>query len=245
MTHKKYTLLWFVIGSLAIGAKAGAADEKDSLIHVSGECLRKVTPDRAAVTVTAEFNDASSQVASKKAMDLYKKIIDRVKKLNLKDQELETSEFSLQEEFTWLNNSRKSKGFKARHGLRVETSEMGRLGEVLNLAAEMNIRNVSGLETFVARETLKTEQEACLETAFQNAKSKAERISKAAGVRLGSAVRITESEGADHFNYQNFEGAADRMMGVGGKAADDSPPPPIEARRQTISVRVGASFKIN
>lgn len=162
-------------------------------LFVSGDCQKKVGQDRVAVTMTAEFVDNNATVASSKASQQYNQLRDKIKKLNLKDAEISTVEYSLNEEFEWIKNIQKSKGFRARQSLSVETSDITKIGEALKVAQELGVKRVSGLSTFVSDELRKSEREACLEEAFKNAKSKADRLAKVSGTRIGSVIEMNES----------------------------------------------------
>ncbi|MFN7728053.1 MAG: SIMPL domain-containing protein [Bdellovibrio sp.] len=171
---------------------SGLALADSRLVVVSGDCLRNLTPDRAAITLTSEALEKNPGAAMEKATDQYNRVRERIKKLNLKNMELETSEFGVQEDIDWSNNKKTSRGFRARLGLRITTSETAKLGELAMLASELKVQDVSGLQHFVSRETLQKERQACLEDAFQNARAKAEKLAKVSGQKLGSAAYIQE-----------------------------------------------------
>jgi uncharacterized protein YggE len=96
----------------------------DRTISVSGECHHMVTPDRGALTVTAEFRDMDLRAASRKATEAYEKVRDQVKRLSLENVELRTSEYTLSEINEWESTSgghgrNVFKGYRARMGLYV------------------------------------------------------------------------------------------------------------------------------
>ena len=178
-----------VLLALSVGSSAFALDR---VVTVTGKCIRSTLPDRGAVTATADFVEQDVQLASKKAMDGYEKLKASVQKLGLKNLELSTSESSINEEREWQRDKSVFKGFRARMGLTVSTTDVTRLGEVISLAAKQGLRQVSGLSMFLSPEKEKTEREACLADAVANAKSKAESIAKSAGAKVGRIVAVTE-----------------------------------------------------
>lgn len=173
-------------------ATASAQTKTERIIMVSGDCLRSLTPDRASVTLVAQALENNPGAATQKSVELYNKIRERVKKMNLKNLELETTESGVHEENDWNNGTRKSRGYRSRMGLRVITSESAKLGDVIALAAELKVQEVSGLQSFVSAETRKAERENCLEEAFRNAQMKAEKVAKAAGQKLGPVLQVRE-----------------------------------------------------
>lgn len=227
-----------VILGLLIGSMAWGKD--DRMVSVAGNCFRSVTPDRGSITLTAESTDAGAGTASQKAIEQYNKIRERVKKMNLKNLELETTEFSVNEDFDWANNVRKSRGFRARMGLRVVSSETTRMGDVAALAAELKVREVSGLQSSVSPELMRSEREACLEEALKNARAKAEKLAKISGMKLGNPFQISE-EGSSA-PPRPYAMAAERAM---MKMSDDGPAAPVvEAGVSKLSVTVHATYEL-
>lgn len=209
-------------------------------VMVSGDCQRKVGQDRVAVTMTAEFVDANPTSASTKATQQYNQLRDKIKKLNLKDAEISTTEYSLNEEFEWIKNTQKSKGHRARQSLQVETSDRARVGEVLKIAQELGIKRVGGLNTFVSDELRKSEKEACLEEAFKNAKSKAERLAKASGTKIGNVIEMNESGRAPAPDFPRYKTA--RAMESSDAVAGAAPS--IDTRSETIQVSLQVIFQL-
>lgn len=119
-------------------------------ITVSGVCQREVTPDRGAVTLTAEARDSDLKVAAQKATSSYERVRDAIKKLNLQDLELRTVEYTMGEVREWENQKNVFKGFRSRLGLRVVTSQVDKLGEVISLATREGLKEVGGLQSFLS-----------------------------------------------------------------------------------------------
>ncbi len=224
----------FLLSSVSLAAP--------NVILLSGECLRKVAQDRAAITLTAEALESSPGVASTKTTTIYNNLRERVKKLALKDFESETVEVSLYEDFDYSQNGRKSKGFRSRQGLRVETSETGRLGEVIKIGNEIGIKKIGSIGLFVSPQAYQSEREACLEEAFRNAKSKAERLAKVAGVKLGNVLEMNESGPG---RVPRPEPRSSKAMMDFSSMESSAGAPGVESRSETIQVTLGVLFQIN
>lgn len=209
-------------------------------VTVSGACAKKVEPDRGTITLTAEFTDKSAQVASKKAMETYEQIRNEVKKMKLKDLELQTSQYSVAEEISWENNKQVKKGFKASLGLQISTSEISRLGDVLALSSTLKVNRVDNLSTYLSTKKMKEERESCLVEAIANARDKAEKMTKAASAKVGAVLTIDETEGAGMPTPRYMAKA--QMMAADG--AGESIAPGIESSPETIQVNVQVRFAI-
>lgn len=206
-------------------------------ISVSGQCMRRVTADRGAVTLVAQFKDKNASVAAKKAADTYEKLRAAVQKLKLKDLELQTTEYTIQENFDHKNGRSISNGTQASMGLQVVTSEISRLGEVTALAPKFDIQRAEGLMTFLSREKSKAQAEECLIEAIQNARDKAAKMAKAADSSVGEVLSIDEN-GAP----SNPMPMMAKSMMMADAVAESAPR--IESRSEEIQVSVLVKFAL-
>lgn len=172
------------------------AQARDRVVNVSGTCIRSVTPDRGMVTITAEFKDMDVKKATTLATQQYEKVRDRVVRLKLEDEELSTSEYRVDEIREWENNKNVFKGYRARIGLRVVTSNQKRLGEVIEIASKEGVRDVGGLSLFTSSKLARAERNECLKEASEQAKSKAQKLAESLGAKLGEVIQIDESANA-------------------------------------------------
>lgn len=235
----KYVLLMLALASsLATFAKDLSDYRK---IVVSGRCLRSAVPDRGSVEFFAEVQNFDAKKALSGATEIYESAREAVKKLNLKNAEFSSLENSLNEVREWENNKNIFKGFRARIGLRVYSTEIERLAEVFTTVSGKGINQFGGLQAELSPEKMKAEQEACLQVAVQNAKSKAEIIAKAAGSRVGKVLEITESSSVVRPSSRLVPYAAKvAMMDVSTEAR----PASIDTRAETIQVSVDVLYEL-
>jgi uncharacterized protein YggE len=220
---------------LTTAASANVPSERRE-VSTSGSCNRTATPDRGQVTMTAQVRDNDLQVAARKANEAYERAVTEVKKLDLENLELRTVEYSLNEVREWEKDRMVSMGFQARIGLRVSTSSIQKLGQVLAIAARLELKDVSGLETYLSPEKKKKEHFACLQEAAEDARSKAAKLAESLGARLGEVLKITES-------VEEPRPPVRPLMAMARAANEGAPAgPTIEAGQQEIAVTVQASF---
>ncbi len=210
-------------------------------VSVSGNCIKKVSPDRGAVTLVAQYTEKTAQVASQKAMVTYEKIRKAVQKMNLKDVELQTSEYSVQEQFDYINNKSVSKGMRASLGLQVTTSEIPKLGEVIALSQQFEINRVSGLSTFLSAEKSKTTREDCLVEAIKNARSKAEKMAESAKAKVGNVQLIDENPNRSSGPEISYDVLSDEASSESRSA---NLAPGIESKPELVSVNVLVKFEL-
>jgi len=211
-------------------------------ITVSGECNHVVSPDRGSITLTMSFENMDLAKATKEAADSYERVSSAIKKLNLKNMNLRTSEYSVNEIRRWENNKEVKKGFEARMGLWVSTSEINRMGEVIAIASREKVKDVNSLQTYLSDEKQLQEEIACLEDAAKNARQKADKLANALNAKLGGVLEMSES-GRSMPSWPRpimQKGFAMRAMAM--DAAESAPS--VEAGQQNLSLSVQVSFEI-
>jgi uncharacterized protein YggE len=226
-------------GALLITAAARATDRT---VSVSGQCLRTAFPDRGSLVVTPDFQDKDIKVATRKAAESYEKIKKEVQALKLKDIELQTNEYSVNELVEYVKGKPVSRGYRARMGLQVTTSETARLGEVIAIAASNSVKDVGALSTFLSDEKSRSEREACLEEAIQHASAKAARMAHAAGARLGKIVTLVEEQGYSPQPVRPM--FMEKSMALSAEAAP-APAPSIDSSSQKIQLSVNAVYSLD
>jgi hypothetical protein len=217
------------------------AEERDAKIHgisVLGECLTQVSQDRASVTVASTVVARTPKEASEQAVRAHEVLRAEIKKLQLKDSSAETAGYSVFEECSYPEGKKVCTGYRARLATRFETSEIGRIGEVIALASKGGAEEVSDLRTIISPQLMQQEREGCLELATRNAYAKAQKIAQGAGVRLGKLISVSEG-GAGEPPVMPFpRGVAMESMMV------KSVTPTIESKPEDVRVAVSAVYAI-
>lgn len=227
------------MGILSLFVMVGVAvATPPKFVAVTGHCQKQVTPDRAGLNLTAEVREANAGDAASKVTKQYERLRIDIKKLNLKDQELQTSNYQVRPEFDYSNGKQKLKGYVASLGIELETSEISRIGEVIELATKNGVQNAGGFRTFLSQGKEKETHEGCLEEAIRNARSKAEKMAKAGGTRLGEVLTIEE--------FKNLIRPPEppMMMDAMAGAAKAMAAPGIETRSLPTDVTVYVSFAL-
>lgn len=225
---------------LLVSAAPALADIPARAVSVNGSCQRQATPDRGSISMVAEAREMDLQEATKKATRIYERARDAVKKLGLEDLDLRTAEYSVGEIREWEANKSVFKGFRARMGLRVATSSIQKLGEVIVIASREGLVDVGALTTFMSDAKQKQEHFACLQAAAENARAKAEKLAVSLGAKLGPVLAIVEA-GAPSPGPRPQLMMAEVSM---AKASRDMAPPSIEAGQDSINVNVAVTFAI-
>ena len=237
MKNPIVTALLLFTSFTAIAAETPALRQ----VMVSGECNHVVSPDRGSITLTVEFQNMDLSKATKEAAESYERVSNAIKKLRLNDFNMRTSEYSVNEVRRWENNKEVMKGYQARMGLWVSTSEIQRIGEIIAIASKEKVKDVNSLQTYLSDEKQLQEEVACLSEAAKNARMKAEKLSAALGAKLGDVLMMNETGKTlpqwprPMMMQKNFA-----MRGMVADSAEMSPN--IEAGQQNLSLTVQVAF---
>lgn len=200
-----------------------------------GFCEREVAPDRAGLVLTVEARENAAGAAGAKASKQYEKLRGEIRKLKLADMKLQTSHYNVQPLYDYENGKARARGYQAVMSLDLETSEIARMGEVIELVSKLGVQNVSQLNMFLSPEKQRSEHEGCLEEAVRNARQKAERLAKAEGAKVGPVQTIEESKRMDSSPVPPMP-----MMAM----AKSESGPVMETRAQRVQVTVHATFSL-
>jgi len=212
----------------------------DSGIKVSGECLKKVAQDRGSVVISTNIIAATPREVSELATQSHERVKADVLRLQLKDAALETVNYTVTQECSYDQGKRTCRGYRATYATRFETSEIGRLGDVIATATKNSAQEVSDLQTFVSLAKLKAERESCLEIATRDAQSKALTLAQGAHVTLGKLRFLGEVGEIGH--PMPMMSRSTLALAAESEAAVMAPT--VESKPVDLRVAVSATFDI-
>jgi uncharacterized protein len=228
-----------VVASVLGAGTALAGEGSPRQVSVSGHCVRTVIPDRGALVLTVDVLEKELKNATRQAAQSYDRLKQSIEKLSLADLNLTTSEYSVREDRQWEKDRAVFKGFRARLGLRVVTSSIDKLGEVISIASREGVQDVGALQTFLSEEKRLKEQMECLKQAAENARAKAERLAGSLGAKVGEVLRVSEQGAGGQVPLPRHE----MMMAMdGAPMAKSAPAPSVAAGTQTLELDVDVSF---
>ena len=202
-------------------------------VMVEGVCQKDVTADRISIVLSARSLEKEASVAAKKVTAKYEEIRQEVKKLNLKDLKLQTINYTVSPEWDYTNNKRSLRGYSANMGLKVETSDVQKAGELLNLSIKTGAQEVSTPMPFLSQSLYQKEYEECLQVAVKSARLKAEKMAQAAGLKVSNLESLSE------FKPQSQPGPVYAAKNMMAEAA-----PSFESQPLSIQVTITATYAL-
>ena len=223
---------------LLLATSAEAQQERNRprppAITVTGEALISAEPDQAQLDIGVVTQARTAPEASKENAERLTRVLSEVKKILGKADEVKTSGYSLTPAYRYPQGGKPEiVGYNASNTIRIKTMNLDLVGRLIDSAMQAGANNVNRLVF-----TLKDEQAAQLEAlraASAKARTKAEAIAAALGLKVVKITSVTEGERAIQPIF--------RQMTARAEAAPAQTPvePGTVEVRSTVSMTVEAA----
>ena len=238
-------LLSLGVAQFAFELRRQYVDHKpQNVISVSGEGKVKAVPDTAIVTLGVLAQGKDQKLVADDAAKRINKITEFVKSLGVKKEDITTSQSSLNPQIDWQTGKQNIVGYQSQQTVTVKVRGVDKASEIAGKivagAVDNGANEVYGSQ-FIIDDSTALQQQARLE-AIEKAKQKAAELAKAAGLRLGKVISISES--GSGYPPMPMYGTAE---GRGGAVAMDSKvmtAPSIEPGSQEIVQTMTLTFEL-
>jgi hypothetical protein len=205
-------------------------------IAVAGEGRASARPDQAEISTGVVTDGATAKDALAKNTARMAEVIAALKKMGVAEKDIQTSGFTLQPIYLPQGpgqNAPRIGGYQAANNVTVKIRDLDKLGDILDQVVQTGSNSVGGVSFSIAEpEPLMTQAR---EAAIANARARAETYAKAAGVKLGKVMNVSE-------------GSAPPPVPVyAARSAEMAPSAavPVEPGQQQVMVMVSVVFEIN
>jgi uncharacterized protein YggE len=183
------TLFALAIAAAALTPLSATAAEK--LITVTGEATVAVAPDMAVIRIGVTSQGKTAHEASDANAKQMTKVLAAIKGTGVADRDVQTSRLSLQPQYD-QNKSGTARllGFLVTNQVTIKIRDTGKLPIILDTAIAAGANEMSGIEFVVSEQSKLLDQ--ARDDAIADAHRKAELYAKAAKVKLGKVVAISE-----------------------------------------------------
>ena len=204
-------------------------------ISVSGTGKITVKPTIARISFGVFTHDDKSSVAQANNDAIMAKISGALKAAGIKDEDIQTTGYSLQPHYTWDKTTEKSvlDGYDMKHSMSVTVRTIKDAGKFVGIIADNGANTVDGIAFDVDDATLEQTKLTALDLAMANARKKADVVAKAAGRTILSVqtVVVNDASSTPYPIYRNSvtAGAAESVA-------------PVEAGSLDIQVNVSVVY---
>lgn len=180
----------FALSAPAASAQTASPSMSEPVVVVSGEGLVKALPDQAWVTFAVESRSKNPKDAQTQNAETMSKVQARLAAAGLAKDAVRTLSYDLQLESDWVNGRQVPRGYLARNTIEVRLDEIGRVGEIIDIAITSGANSVHGVRFEVkAREALERE---ALKRATIDARARADAAAAGVGASVTRVIRIEE-----------------------------------------------------
>lgn len=181
-----------------------------STLEINGQARMSVMPDEAIFSITvnqenADFGEALDQLNTKVSA-----IKSQLKKANVEDKNIKTTNYSINENWKYQNGKRYQEGYKAVHSINVhiefdKEAMKSVYGAIRDSKIEVNMRLSFGLSN------QKKYEAELMQMAVQDAKFKAGLLAGAGDMEVVSIKKITYGGRVNNYTPRNYNMAMDAM----------------------------------
>lgn len=202
-------------------------------ITVTGVGRSTAAPDLMMVDLGISVLANSVAEGRSRATDLAHALIAAVKGHGVADDDIQTVRYTIQPEYDYHDGAQRLRGYRVANDLTVALRDQGVTGQILDSAAEAGGDEVTINSVSFALEDEVSARDQARETAWADARSRAEHLARLSGRQLGPVIDILESMGRPP-----GPGPLARMALAHDEAT------PIEAGSTTITLTLQVRFSL-
>jgi len=211
---------------------------RSSEFTVTGTGKVDIVPDTANISAGISVSNVrTSQEAEAKLSETNNKIIDTLSRLGIKKEDIKTSNFSVNPDYSYnreiapvIPGKETITGYNGNATLTIKVRNTKIAPQVIQETTAAGANNVY-LSGFTVDSQEKYKEQA-RDEAIKNAKEQAQKLAKSLGIRLGRVVNFVESSPYNPYPYYGTESTGMKM------ADQQSAPPQIEPGSQTVTSTV-------
>ena len=209
------------------------------VIHVTATASADATPDRAMLSGGVMSQAPTARLALSQNSAKMEAVFAALRGAGVAERDIATSSLSVQPQYNYdvrsENGQPRLTGYQASNQVTVTTTDLEGVGPLIDTLIEAGMNNVNNVR-FVVRDQEAAQNKARTE-AIAKAKTKAQSMALAAGVRLGRLLSLTEgSQPGQIYAESAFTGA---------RAQAAYAPPPTAPGQREIAQTVTLSYAID
>jgi len=189
----------FFVTLIFISSLIAYANDNPHLIAVNGVAEVTVDPNMAIIQIDSWAKAPTAKAAQERQADQYKRIKAVIEKFKIKDEDFKTESFSVNPDYSYDQKAQKNKvtGFFANHYVNItfkKVSDAGALvDELISVGKQDTLGGVSIQNLAWDTDKRDTYENEAIGQAVKGARSRAEELAKAAGVKIKAVHRISHT----------------------------------------------------
>jgi uncharacterized protein YggE len=217
-------------------AYIGRPTTQRDTISIDAEGKVTALPDIAKISIGVETQKKTVSEAQTENSTKMNAIIAKLKDLGVAKEDIQTTNYSIYPTYDYSNGKQTETGFQITQNVDIKVRKLDSISDILAAVAQLGANQVGGVN-FTIDDPESLRQQARLK-GIEMAKSKAQALAEAAGVKLGKVVGFSESSSTPQ---PPIFYAKDMAAGMGSAP---SAAPAVEPGSQDVIVDVTVIYEI-
>lgn len=213
-----------LIGLLSFMALSASFAQNQRIISVTGEAIVYATPEMAKVKIPLSAKNSDYTACSDQLLASYEELSKALVKAGFEKEEIKSTRFSITESYVYKDRERVQDGYTGSMGLALKMEQTPEnMGKLVKVMSQETFSFGYSIQ-YELSENQKTELEKkAIEQAVAQAKTNAELIMAAAGLKLGYISNITYGNSAPTYSPLVRRAEGMEMMKSDSQALDITP----------------------
>lgn len=189
----KRTLQIIFLVSLMMVVLTSCVQKDVPSVTVSGEAKIEVMPDKAEVSISIKTDGTTAAEAQQRNAQKAAQVRNALMQLGFNNKDSETTTYYLDVKREWRNNQYVEVGYQQIHTLKVTLTDLDKVGSVIDAVVSAGANSIDGVAFGLQDATKDGIFAELLTKAVGEARGKAERMTRAAGVNIKRVRTLSES----------------------------------------------------
>jgi uncharacterized protein len=214
-------------------------------LSLTGTATTMVKPDKVTVSLGVETTNKTANAALAANSRIMNKVIDMLKAAGVKDNETSTSSFSISPNYNYSQQpsssaTRRITGFTVSNTIQIQSTKINNTSKWIDTAIAAGANTVDRIDFALSDKKLEETKTNLMNQAMQDARTKADILASAAGMKLVGVKSISLNEFAIQPPFPSPNLSARQSLA----AAEANQPTPIISGQEEVSTNVGVIFLI-
>jgi uncharacterized protein YggE len=184
-------VLRILIVLIGVALAFASAQAVEKTVTVTGEATLGIAPDTAVIRIGVTSQEKTAREAGESNAKQMTSVLAAIKASGIAERDIQTSRLSLQPQYDPnKGGTARLTGFQATNQVTIKIRDIENLPAVLDRAIAAGANEMSGIEFVVSEQSKLLDQ--ARDDAIADARRKAELFARAAGVRIGNVISISE-----------------------------------------------------
>jgi len=163
-------------------------------LTADGTAETAVAPDEAVLYIYVETKTDSALESQRQNSEITDIVISSLSNAGIADGDIETNTYRVFPEYSYFDGRERTlTGYTTSHGLKVTTIDIDKVGLFVDAASQAGANRFDNIQFKLSDGKLEDAKLALLADASKNARTKAQAMADAVGVKLGKIKSVTES----------------------------------------------------